>query len=191
MENELDYTPYIKKIEGKVEFFIEFTNAAKQKRRVHVTKEILLQFFGTHYHKAGSSQYFIIYENQELCITDEVSKIEYDAFQSFKSMQLREQNIYDRYIEHFELSEESLYQRSSKGQINIVDELYKKHLHKCLYDAVLRLPEVQRRRLTLRYIEGQTLAQIAQKEGCSIPAVKGSIDLAIKDLKKKLNKFSF
>lgn len=53
-----------------------------------------------------------------------------------------------------------------------------------LYKAIAQLPEKQRRRLVLYYFGELTYEQIAEMEGCTKRAVKFSVDIAIKNLKK-------
>ena len=58
--------------------------------------------------------------------------------------------------------------------------------YEALYDAIRKLPEVQRRRLILYYFQGLTYAQIAEMEGCKYQTVQESIYAALKKLKKYL-----
>lgn len=53
-----------------------------------------------------------------------------------------------------------------------------------LHRAIAELPEIQRRRLTLYFFGELSYEQIAKLEGCTKMAVKGSVDIAIKKLKK-------
>ena len=52
-------------------------------------------------------------------------------------------------------------------------------------DLLQSLPDVQRRRLEMKYLQNMSLEQIALNEGCSFVAVKYCIDIALKALRKK------
>ena len=71
----------------------------------------------------------------------------------------------------------------------MVELLYKEDMVKALYEAIASLPEVQRRRLILHYIDGLSLAQIAQKEHCAKSSIQCSIRIALHALYEKLEKF--
>lgn len=189
MENKEEYVPFIKAIKEQLQYYIEFEDVFGKRNCIEVTEAIFLQFFGIHRHvrNAHEEHYYIVFENSDYYIKKEVTKEMYYQFQSFKSMDIHEQNIFDRYIEHYDLTEENLYQRMMNNmESNIVDELYKKYIKEQLYQAIAELPVNQKRRLVLHYLKGFTLTQIAQKEGCSVPAVKYSIDHAINNLIKKM-----
>ena len=72
---------------------------------------------------------------------------------------------------------------------DMVELLYKEDMVKALYEAIASLPEVQRRRLILHYIDGLSLAQIAQKEHCAKSSIQCSIRIALHALYEKLEKF--
>lgn len=187
--NDKEYMPLIKVVNGQIQYYVKIKDNCKHQNYIPVTEDVFLQFFGIHEHIKNlfEEHFYIVFENREYCIKKEVTKEMYYQFQSFKSMDIHEQNIFDRYIEHYDLTEENLYQRMMNNmESNIVDELYKKYIKEELYQTISELPVNQKRRLVLHYLKGFTLTQIAQKEGCSVPAVKYSIDHAINNLKKKM-----
>lgn len=59
-----------------------------------------------------------------------------------------------------------------------------------LHKAINKLPDVQRRRIILRYFYNLTLQQIANIENVNKMSVKNSLDVAIKKLRKMSNDFS-
>lgn len=189
MENKEEYIPFIKTVENQQQYYIEFEDVYGKRNCIQVTETIFLQFFGIHQH-ARNEHYYIVYESNDHSIKKEVTKDKYYQYQSFKSMDIHEKNIFDRYIEHKELSEAMLYQKSRKKNTeSIIDHLYKESVVKALYKAIASLPEIQKRRLILHYQKGLSLAQIAQKEHCSKSSVQCSIRIALNALKEKLNKF--
>lgn len=192
MTNIKDYTPLIRVVKEHTKYFIEFKDVHMKLNRIQVTEEVFLQFFGIHQHNKDSKKehYYIAYENHEASIKKEVTKEEYCMYQSFRSIEIREQHIYDRYLEHYEQTELMLYhKRMLKDHDNMVDLLYKEDMVKALYKAIASLSEVQRRRLILHYIDGLSLAQIAQKEHCAKSSIQCSIRIALHALYARLEKF--
>lgn len=184
INKDKEYLPMIEKENNIQTLYICFKD-----KKIRVSKEIFLQFFGVHKQILinGSKHYFIVYKNQEHTVFNELPKDEYHMYQSFVSMEIRERNIYERYIEHNEVSETKLYHKGiKKDSDDIVGRLYKAEIYKMLYEAIESLSVLQNRRLILYYFKGLTLAQIAQKEGCSISAVKCCIDHALGNLKHRM-----
>ena len=182
-----EYLPMIEKENNIQTLYICFKD-----KKIRVSKEIFLQFFGVHKQILinGSKHYFIVYKNQEYIVFNELPKEEYCIYQSFVSMEIREQNIYDRYIEHKEVSENNLFHKGvNKDTNDIVSILYEAEIHRALYEAIESLSIIQKRRLSLHYQNGLSLAQIAQKERCSKSSVQCSIQSALATLNKKLKKF--
>ena len=91
----------------------------------------------------------------------------------------------ERHIENIEQNEESLYSKALNYQKGVEDVLIGIELINTLRNAIADLPEIQRRRFTLYYEFGLTFEQIAKMDGCSIRAIKFSVDIA----KEKINKF--
>jgi RNA polymerase sigma-70 factor, ECF subfamily len=56
-----------------------------------------------------------------------------------------------------------------------------------LVDALAKLPEAQREAVVLHYWQGQTLAQVADQLGRTIPAIVGLLQRGLKSLRKTLN----
>lgn len=141
MTLEKEYIPFIKEDNGKIEFTIHFKNAYGNKINVKVTKAVFLQFFGIHQHVKNGHEdhYLIVFKDRNFLIKQEISLYEYNQFQSFKSIEIHQQNIYDRYIEHCELSETKLYHRKSDNDADsVIDDLYKESIIKELYESIER-----------------------------------------------------
>lgn len=109
-------------------------------------------------------------------------------FNKFELDDLSEMNEFDNHIEHSELLENSLYARA-KNKPNSVEELAIRNI---IFEKVMRslelLPSIQSRRLKKYYLYDMTLEEIAKEEGCTKMAVKFSIDVAIKNIRKYINK---
>ena len=116
----------------------------------------------------------------------EIEKELFDMFNSFELDDLSILNEWDRHIEHFEQTEQSLNRRASNKAESVEEVVL--HNIECeeLYRAIAALTETQQRRLTLYYFRGLTYKRIAEMEGCSVSAVRGSISAAIENIKKIL-----
>ena len=95
----------------------------------------------------------------------------------------------ERNLEHSELTDETLIKRSFKREKGIEELILEKEMKKIFWQAIGELPEIQRKRLLLYYDYGFSLKEIALIEGCSIRAVKYSIDIAKKKLEEKIKNF--
>lgn len=118
--------------------------------------------------------------------TMEISKEIYDIFDRFELDDLSILNEYDNHIEHFDLSDESLFSQAKYKQPSIENIVEKKLLYEKLYKEIFELPIIQRRRLIKYYFYNMTFESIAKEEKCSKRAIKFSVDIAIKKLYEKL-----
>ena len=116
---------------------------------------------------------------RELQITKEL----FEVLNRFELDDLSILNEWDRHIEHFEQTEQSLNRRAFFKTESVEETVLRSIEYERLHRAITQLPETQRRRLLLYYFEGLTYEQIARMEGCTIMPVKRSIDSAIKKLK--------
>lgn len=110
----------------------------------------------------------------------------YSALDRFELDDLSYFNEVDNHYEHSELTEATLTQRAVRQPESMEDTVLRYIQKDALYQAIAKLPELQRRRLTLYYFGELTYEQIAAIEGCSKMAVKYTIDKAIAALKKYL-----
>lgn len=108
----------------------------------------------------------------------------YELFDRFELEDISQLNIISRYHEHSELTEAALNQRSALPAEPMEDSVYRKIMYDRLHTAIFALPDIQRRRVLLYYFEGYTFEQIAKMEGCTKRAVKFSVDIAVKSLRK-------
>lgn len=119
----------------------------------------------------------------------EISDIIKDTLIKERLIEKRQQNEFDRHIEHSEIYENKLPARVLDKPISIEDEFANKLLNKELKNAIDSLSELQKRRIQMYYFDNKKLKEIAKIENCSIMSVKNSLDLAIKKLAKKLKNF--
>ena len=120
---------------------------------------------------------------QELQITKEL----FEVLNQFELDDLSVLNEWDRHIEHFEQTEQSLNRRAYYKAESVEDAVLRNIEYERLHRAISELPETQRRRLTLYYFRGLTYEQIAEMEGCSHPAVIKSVSAAIEKIRKILS----
>lgn len=118
----------------------------------------------------------------------EISKEVYEAFDEFELRDISYLHQWDKYIEHSELWESTLNERTFKKPESVEEVVLEKLLVERLHRAIQKLPELQKRRLILYFYDGMTYDQIAEIEGCTKMPVKRSIDAAIEKLKKELEK---
>ena len=118
---------------------------------------------------------------QEISITKEV----YDAFDKFELEDISQIHKIRKHIEHNEVYEETLYQRSAIDSISVEAEVSSKIINEELRQAINSLDEIQKRRIIKYYFYDKTYQEIAREENCSKVAIKYSIDSAIKNISKK------
>ena len=114
----------------------------------------------------------------------EIEKELFDVFNRFELDDLSILNEWDRHIEHFEQSEQSLNRRAYYKAESVEDAVLRSIEYERLHKAISELPETQRRRLIFYYFQELTYEQIAEIEGCSHPAVIKSVHAAIEKIKK-------
>ncbi len=131
-------------------------------------------------------KYYVVFKDsnnvlQEISITKEI----YDAFDKFELEDISQIHKIRKHIEHNEVYEETLYQRSAIDSLSVEDEVSTKIINEELKSAINELNEIQKRRIIKYYFCDKTYEDIAKEENCSKVAVKYSIDTAIKNISKK------
>lgn len=115
-------------------------------------------------------------------ITEEI----YNEFNKFELDDLSEMNEYDRHIEHLSLNENILNKRKFNKNESLENCVIKQMEFKKLYEAINKLPKLQKDRIIKYYFENMTQKEIAKSEECSIRAVQYTINIALRNLKKFL-----
>lgn len=131
--------------------------------------------------------YFIEFKDgsgTEHCL--EIEKPLFELFDQFELDDLLRLNEVDRHLDMREPAnvpiEESEQSSKQSAELIVLRELESEALH----SAIMKLPQLQRKRLILYYYGELDDRQIALIEGCSQSAVSQTISLAIKNLKKFL-----
>ncbi len=156
----------------------------RPKRRKHKDNpyEIFTTGLGT-----AQPHYFLAFVDStgvEQCM--EIDKVLFDTFNRFELDDLSFMNKVDRHYERSEQTEASLNRRATKPQESVEETVFRQVEIETLYQAITKLTEKQRSRLTRYYFADFTYKQIAEMEGCTISSIKQSIDAAIEKLKKIL-----
>lgn len=125
-------------------------------------------------------------DGQGVQICMEIEKAIFDLLDRFELDDLSFLNEWDRHIEHSELTEAELYARAIVDVESVEIAACKSICNEQLRRAIADLPEVQRRRLVMYYFDSLTYEEIAEKEGCTHPAVIKSVKTALSKLKKIL-----
>lgn len=133
-----------------------------------------------------NEEYYVAFsDGQGVHHKERINQELYDLFDRFELEDISQLNVISRYQEHLELTEGALNQRALIQPESIEDGVYRKIIYDQLHTAIGKLPDIQRRRVLLYYFGGFTYERIAEMEGCTKMAVKFSIDIAIKKLRKR------
>lgn len=117
----------------------------------------------------------------------EIQKDLFDMLNRFELDDLSILNEWDRHIEHFEQTKQSLNRRACAKAESVEEVVLRNIEYEQLHQAIATLTETQQRRLTLYYFRGLTYKRIAEMEGCSVSAVVSSISAAIEKIRKILS----
>lgn len=116
----------------------------------------------------------------------EIEKDLFDMLNRFELDDLSILNEWDRHIEHFEQTEQSLNRRTCAKAESVEEVVLRNIEYEQLHQAIATLTETQQRRLTLYYFREFTYKGIAEMEGCSVSAVVSSVSVAIEKIRKIL-----
>lgn len=131
----------------------------------------------------------------EVCFSNKNQKYKVDVtkevFEELDKTEKNEARIiqYDkRYLEQSYQTDVNLYKKAINKQLTVYETIVKKNEYMKLQKAIKILSPIQKRRILLHFEYNLTLAEIAKIEGCSKVAIKYSIDIAIKKLRKFFEK---
>ena len=119
----------------------------------------------------------------------EISSIIKEALINEKRKEKRQQNQFDRHIEHSEIYENRLNSRAVDKPISLEEQFENRIINQKLKDAISSLSDIKKRRINMYYFENMTQQEIADKEGVSLRAVQYTLDDALEELKKIFEKF--
>lgn len=156
--------------------------AERPKRRKHKDNPYVLE-------NIKNNEYKITFvDGKGIKNTIKVNQEIYYVFDSFELEDKSLLNEYERHIEHSEVYEENLHNRSVDKPMELEDFIIQKTTFEELHKAIKQLPVIQQRRIKMYYFSEMTFEEIAQLENCTKRAVKFTIDIALRNLKEILKK---
>ena len=124
--------------------------------------------------------------NSKIIKANETLRNEYKRRKSEENSQ----NIkFSRYIEHSELTENSLNKRATNKEISLEEQVISNLESERIIKEIWKLPTPQNRLVYMYVVDEFSYTKIAKIENRSIPTVKESIDRGLENLRKKLKKF--
>lgn len=124
-----------------------------------------------------NKKYYIEFDSNVI----EVSKEVFDIYNESEIHDVKELNEYTRHIDHFDGTDESIFNKSLKKSKEVFDMVSEKIDTETLLDAISGLPDIQRARICNYYFEHKTLVQIANEEGVKHPTVLRTINKGLKN----------
>jgi len=135
----------------------------------------------------GITHYYVSFTDGQAILREiEVSRPVYLEFQRFIKQERNLRRSDERHMEEFELTDEMLHNHALNSQKSVEDEFFDSQRDERLWQAIMALPEIQRRRFILYYEFGLTYEQIARMEGRNLSSVFESIQRAESKVKEKI-----
>lgn len=139
-------------------------------------------------HKENERYYVSFIDSNNKFQKIEISQEVFESFNKFELEDISQMNEYDRHLEHSEVDENTLYQKSVSSEQPLEEYFDKAQDAENLHMAISKLPEVQKRRLNKYYFEEKTFDEIALEEGCTYQCVQRSVYRAVEKIKNILEK---
>lgn len=125
----------------------------------------------TLYTKAG--RYYISFVDVNNVLQKiEVSQEVFESFNKFELEDISQLNEYDRHLEHSEVDENTLYQKSVSSEQPLEEYFDKAQAGENLHMAINKLPNVQKRRLKSTILKRKPLKKYLLKKDVHINAFK-------------------
>ena len=102
----------------------------------------------------------------------EVSQKVFESFNRFELEDISQMNEYDRHLEHSEVYEHTLYQKSVSSEQPLGEYFDKAQAGENLHMAINKLPDVQKRRLKSTILKRKPLKKYLMKKDVHINAFK-------------------
>ena len=118
----------------------------------------------------------------------EISKELFDLMDEFELEDLSHLNEIDRHYvqENTNVNPDDFIMQAKNVEEQVIESLEFSKVHK----AISALPPAQQRRITLRYFESKTYAEIGLVDNCSKQTAQESVAAAEENIRKYLKKFS-
>jgi RNA polymerase sigma-70 factor (ECF subfamily) len=136
----------------------------------------------------GEWHYFVTVAFNKSDIREvEVSETIYDVLEELRKNDRNIAQQTERHNEYQDLSDEAIYERALVTPAPLDEAVLDHLLVEQILSAVKTLPPVQAKRFVLRNALGLTYPEIGKIEDCTARAVKHSVDLATKQIRRILN----
>lgn len=122
-------------------------------------------------------------------IKSEIPEEIYNTYKKEHLIQFKMENEERRHWEQSKQTEESVYKKSFNYQKGVEEIIIENEEKEKIRITITKIPELQKRRIKMRYYKEMTLEEISKNEKCSIVAVKYSLDNAEDNIRKILKKF--
>ena len=139
-------------------------------------------------HKENERYYVSFIDSNNKFQKIEISQEVFESFNKFELEDVSQMNEYDRHLEHSEVDENTLYQKSVSSEQPLEEYFDKAQDAENLHMAISKLPDVQKRRLKKYYFEKKTFEEISHEEGCTYQCVQRSVYRAVAKIKNILEK---
>ena len=137
-------------------------------------------------HKENERYYVSFIDSNNKFQKIEISQEVFESFNKFELEDVSQMNEYDRHLEHSEVDENTLYQKSVSSEQPLEEYFDKAQDAENLHMAISKLPDVQKRRLKKYYFEDKTFEEISHEEGCTYQCVQRSVYRAVGKIKNIL-----
>ena len=119
----------------------------------------------------------------------EIEKEIFDVYMTSRKAYTKIKNETSRYLEHSELTDISLYNRSFEKLKNVEEFIVGKVTDEELYKIIKSIREPHNKRLEMYVFNNMTVEEIALKEDKTIRAIRYSLEEGKKEILKKLKNF--
>lgn len=137
-------------------------------------------------HKENERYYVSFIDSNNKFQKIEISQEVFESFNKFELEDVSQMNEYDRHLEHSEVDENTLYQKSVSSEQPLEEYFDKAQDAENLHMAISKLPDVQKCRLKKYYFEDKTFEEISHEEGCTYQCVQRSVYRAVAKIKNIL-----
>lgn len=124
-------------------------------------------------HKENERYYVSFIDSNNKFQKIEISQEVFESFNKFELEDVSQMNEYDRHLEHSEVDENTLYQKSVSSEQPLEEYFDKAQDAENLHMAISKLPDVQKCRLKSTILKIKPLKKYLMKKDVHINAFKG------------------
>lgn len=140
---------------------------------------------------------YIVFDNDYKTYKTSMKKVKYikimilvkEDDKKQKKIDKSQRNKFERHIEHLHLTENQINKRAVHKIPSLEETILNKERESEIIRAIWNLPTPQNRRVYMSIVDEFSLTEIAKIENCSVSAIKQSLDIGMKKLRKILKNF--